>query len=76
MVSLCHAMLYTKQPSTSQLKPTIHQVLLRAVEGSSARQFFSRKLGLKIHAIIDVFCSRISNPDEKSYDPMVTTVIM
>ena len=34
------------------------------------------KIGSRNSCEIDVFWSRTSNPDEKSYDPMVTTAIM
>ena len=34
------------------------------------------KIGSRNSCEIDVFWSRISIPDEESYDPMVTTVIM
>ena len=49
----------------------------RAVEGSPAMagQVFE-KIGSQNLCEVDVFWSRISDPDDEWYDPMVTTAIM
>ena len=53
--------MYLQQCNVTVLQYIVH---IRAVEGS------------RNSCEIDVFWSRIGNPDEESYDPMVTTAIM